>query len=93
MIRDLLAGSLLVAFICLGGCFHRARPSLQIGDQLSLPRELDSVGIAKWVDAQRRACPGRLNLMFDEGGAMRYFDARVARYQSSLVAVQCVGRQ
>jgi len=66
---------------------HRGQASPRIGDLVRLPRDLDSVATAKWVDAQRAACPGRLQLLFDEGAEVR---DGVARNHSPLAGVQCV---
>lgn len=84
--RRLLAAGFLVAFACLDGCLHRAA---RIGPYVSPPQGLDSLGTAKWIDAQRAACPGHLQFMSDYGGAARDFDG-VARYHSPLVEVRCI---
>ena len=86
--RSLLAsGVILAAFASVDGCFHRTR----IGPMVSPPRDLDSVATAKWVDAQRAACPGVLQMLVDEG-SVRDLDG-VFRYHSPLVGVQCVSRR
>lgn len=86
----------VVAFACLGGCFHRAGPT---GQLVNVPRGLDSAATVKWVEAQRAACHGKLFLLFDEGGAVRDFDKPsgadkrpVARYYTGLAGAQCNSR-
>lgn len=90
------ASAIVVAVACLGGCFHR---SGRIGELVNLPPGLDSAATAKWVEAQRAACHGKLFLLLDEGGAVRDFDKApitdkppVARYYTALVGAQCNSR-
>jgi hypothetical protein len=75
--------------LVLDACFHRTRATLRIGDQVNRPPGLDSEATAKWVDAQRVACPGRVRLVFDEGVDAADL-SRAARYQPFLAAAQCV---
>jgi hypothetical protein len=79
---------LMLALTSLLGACHRGQASLRIGDQVSPPPGLDSIATARWVDAQRAACPGVLKFQVDPGFA-RDLDG-VARYHSWLAGVQCV---
>lgn len=67
--------------VVVAGCVHSGH-ALRFGEEVSPPKGLDSVGVAKWVVQQRAACPGRLNLLFDEGGNARDFDTSVVPHQS-----------
>jgi hypothetical protein len=78
----------LAALVPLGGCYHHARQTLRIGGEVSPPAGLDSVGTAKWIDAQRAACPGRLRFLVDEMPIVQ-LDGGPATYHSFIVAVQC----
>lgn len=78
----------VVLAVVVAGCVHSGH-ALRFGEQVSTPKGLDSAGVAKWLVQQRAACPGILNLLFDEGGTARNYGSSTFTYQSPLVAVVC----
>lgn len=77
----------VVVLVLSLGCFVRRHSGLAYDQIISPPAGLDSLATVKWVDKQRAACRGRLLMLVDEG-SVRDLD-RPARYQSSLVGVEC----
>src|SRR4029078_13745049 len=60
--RIIMAGA---AVTCLAGCFQWPHHGPRIGEEVSLPRGLDSAGTVSWVAQQRAACPGTLRVLTD----------------------------
>ena len=80
----------IAAFIvvALSGC-HRRPAATPV---IPVPNGLDSVGVQRWLAAQRKACRGHLVTARDEG-AFHNFDSTSIpeyRYRIGLVGVQCL---
>jgi hypothetical protein len=80
-----------IVVLCAGffGGRHRraAVPSM-----VPVPIGLDSVGVARWLADQRKACRGRLVTTYDEGSVHNFDTASVIeyRYRIGLIGVQCL---
>ena len=81
----IVVGGAIVVF----GCFRRSSHALRIGDEVTPPQGLDSVGTSKWIAQQQAACPGKLRFLIDHM-PMVALDGSPVPYHSGIAAVVCV---
>jgi hypothetical protein len=65
---------MIVGVLATLACFHRAGHTPHIGEQVSPPIGLDSVGTARWIAQQRAACPGTLRFLVERSSRGRRSD-------------------
>jgi hypothetical protein len=70
-------------------CVHSSGHALRIGDEVFLPKGLDSIGTGKWVAQQEAACPGKLRFLVDNMPVVS-LDGGPVPYSSGIIAVVCV---
>jgi hypothetical protein len=75
----------------LAACVHRSGHTLHVGEQVSPPSGLDSLGTAAWIAQQRAACPGTLHFLIDNMPVFS-LDGSPVPYQSHIGGVMCVRR-
>jgi hypothetical protein len=73
----------------LAGCFHWPHHGQRIGEEVSLPHGLDSVGTVNWVAQRRAACPGILRILTDHMPVVS-LDGSPMPYHSPIIGVVCV---
>jgi hypothetical protein len=78
--------------VVASGCIHRSARALRIGQEVSPPQGLDSLGTATWIAHQRAACPGNLRFLVDQMPFVS-LDGSPVPYHSGIVAVECVRLQ
>ena len=83
--RIIMAGA---AVTWLAGCFHWPHHGPRIGEEVSLPRGLDSAGTVSWVAQQRAACRGTLRVLTDHMPVVSLDGS--PQYHSPIIGVQCV---
>ena len=72
----------------LVGCVHRSHGGLRVGEEVALPRGLDSAGTVNWVSQQRAACRGNLRVLTDHMPVVS-LDGSPAPYHSPIIGVVC----
>jgi hypothetical protein len=82
----IIAGAAVAA---LAGCFHWSHHALRIGEEVSLPHGLDSVGTVNWVAQRCTACPGILRILTDHMPVVS-LDGSPMPYHSPIIGVVCV---
>jgi hypothetical protein len=74
--------------VLLAACWHRSAHALRIGQEVEMPRGLDSAGVANWVAQQRASCPGIL--VIEQGGlAVVSLDGSPVPYYSPIIGIRC----
>ena len=74
--------------VLLAACWHRSAHALRIGQDVEMPRGLDSAGVANWVAQQRASCRGILVIGEDRMPVVS-FDGTPVPYHSPIIDVRC----